>query len=470
MESPLASDLRHLLTPEQVSVRQEELERHGTDALSRYRAFRVVEALKVKPQAVVEPNDVEEVAAVIAYAAERGVSIVPYGGGSGVMGGIIPMNGGISLDLKKFNQIYEIDVESRTALVGAGVILEDLVQALETHGLILGHDPWSVPVASVGGAISTNGVGYLAGKYGTMGDQVLGLEAVLGTGNILTSRSVPAVSGPPMKSLFIGAEGTLGIITQAAIQVFPIPELRSIFAYRFDCFEDGFQAVQEMHSIGLRPALVDMDEEFHIGDEGERGPTSTTLHLGFEGPCEEVEGQVVRGLTICSSHGGKDMGTQEAQTFWDERHRSGERYKREMRHAPHRSKRKRRSWRMDYLHVSLPSARVLEYRRACQTLLQGYDVLVPEWSIWGRPEFFSFLIAGMNIRNEGTSHQMGELVDQLLAIGQDFGGSMEYCHGIGLKLNHLMERELGPGLAVLRQLKKSMDPSGVLNPGKLGLD
>ena len=284
---------------------------------------------------------------------------------------------------------------------------------------------------------------------------MLGLEVVLATGDLLQSRGVPTVSGPPLKSLFIGAEGTLGIVTQATLQVYPMPEVRALYANRFPRFEDGFQAVQEMHGVGLRPSLVDMDEEFHLGDGGERGPVQTVLHLGFEGPREEVEGQVVRGLAICRSNGGEDMGREEAQGFWRERHRSGERYKRERQEAPARARQRRRPWRMDYLHVALPASKVLEYRRRCGELLADQDIPVPEWSIWGRPELFSFLIADPAAGEEVTSERMGQVVDQLLAMGQDLGGSMEYCHGVGLKLNHLMERELGPGLAVLRRLKRA---------------
>ena len=470
MDSSLVADLKRLLQADRVSVDPEELERHAGDALGRYRAFRAVEAMEATPQAVVRPRSAEEVASVAGYASERGVPLVPYGGGSGVMGGVIPVRGGIVLDLKGFNRIHQIDREARTATVGAGVILEDLSKALEPQGLILGHDPWSVPVASVGGAVSTNGVGYLAGKYGPMGDQVLGLEVGLATGELLHSRGVPTVSGPPLKSLFIGAEGTLGIITEVTLQVYPTPEVRSLYAYRFPRFEDGFQAVQEMHALGLRPSLVDMDEEFHLGDGRERGPVQTVLHLGFEGPREEVEGQVVRGLAICRSNGGEDMGAEEAEKFWRERHRSGERYKREVQAAPARARQRRRPWRMDYLHVALPASKVLEYRRRCREFLAEQEIPVPEWSIWGRPEFFSFLIADPAAGEDVTSQRMGQVVDQVLAMAQDLGGSMEYCHGVGLKLSHLMERELGPGLAVLRRLKKALDPAGILNPGKLGLD
>ena len=261
----------------------------------------------------------------------------------------------------------------------------------------------------------------------------------------------------------------MGVVTQATLQVHPLPERRSLHAYRFPSFEAGFEAIQEMHAVGLRPALVDFAEEFR-SEEGEvLDSGEVELYLGFEGPQEEVEGQVSRGLAICRRHGGEDEGEAEALHFWETRHRSGERYKQEVQRAPRRERRRRSAWRMDYMHVALPASRVLEYRRRCQELVAEYGVPVREWSLWGRPEFFSFLIADPDPERDVSAERMGRAVDALLGAAQDLGGSMEYCHGVGLKLSHLMERDLGPGMEVLRRLKKALDPAGILNPGKLGL-
>ena len=468
MKPALVVDLQRLLPKDAVSVDSQDLERHSVDALGRYRAFWISDALDAMPQVVVRPKSVEQVAAVAAYASQHAVPLVPWGGGTGVMGGAIPQRGGIVLDLKGLDQVHQIDVEARTVAVGAGVVLEDLGRAMETHGLALGHDPWSLPIATVGGAISTNGVGYLAGKYGPMGDQVLGLEVVLPSGQFLQPRRVPKSAGPALDTLFIGAEGTLGIITQAVLVAHPAPEVRSLHAYRFSGFEAGFHTVQEMHALGLRPALVDFDEEFSLeGGTDSRG--ETTLYLGFEGYREEVEAQMARGLALCRHHGGEDLGGEEAQHFWDTRHESGERYKREVLQNPGGARRRRSSWRMDYLHVAIPASRVLEYRRQCQELLKEHRIPVREWSLWGRPEFFSLLIADPGPTTDTTSERMAQAVDQILIAAQDIGGAMEYCHGVGLKLAHLMDREHGPGMEALRGVKKALDPAGILNPGKLGL-
>ena len=136
---------------------------------------------------------------------------------------------------------------------------------------------------------------------------------------------------------------------------------------------------------------------------------------------------------------------------------------------PTDARRNRSSYRMDYLHVALPVSIVLNYRDRCKKILEGRQVLVREWSLWARPEFFSFLIVEDDDRRDETSKEMGNVVDRVLTLTQDMGGTMEYCHGVGVKLNHLLERELGVGHDVIRDLKQALDPANIMNPGKLGL-
>ena len=173
---------------------------------------------------VVRPGSVEEVSRIAALATEEGIPLVPYGGGTGVMGGVLPVRGGIVVDVKRLNQIIEISPRDMTATVGPGVVLQDLADALAEHDLMIGHDPYSVPIATVAGTISTNGVGYRASAFGPMGQQVVSLQVVLGDGRILDTRSVPKYSSAPnFNHLFIGGEGVFGIITRATIKVFRIP-------------------------------------------------------------------------------------------------------------------------------------------------------------------------------------------------------------------------------------------------------
>ena len=469
MNNSLLSDLQHIIGSENLSTHSEQLDRYGGDALGVFRAFRAAPRLSFRPWVVVWPSTTKEVSKLLRFAQTHQVPVVPYGGGTGVMGAATPSEGCIVLNLQRMNSILSVSTEDMTAHVQAGVVLEDAAAALAGAGLVLGHDPWSLPIATVGGAISTNGVGYTAAKYGSMGEQVLGLEVVLADGEVVRTRSVPmASSGPSLDHLFIGSEGTLGVITEASVRCFPWPEKRVLRAMEFPDFAAGFRAVAAMYAQDVRPTMVDYGEEFWTEESSDQ--EEATLYLAFDGFAEEVEAQERRATDICRKLGGRDGDPGEIQWFWDSRHSSGERYKKEVlqQSSPGRARRRLSAYRMDYLHVALPVSQVLDYRRRCQEILGSRRIMVREWSLWGKPEFFSFLIVEEEDEGKETSVSMADAVDQVLTLAHEMGGAMEYCHGVGVKLAHLMDGELGAGMAVIRKLKKALDPNNILNPGKLG--
>ncbi len=117
--------------------------------------------------------------------------------------------------------------------------------------------------------------------------------------------------------------------------------------------------------------------------------------------------------------------------------------------------------------MALPVSKVLEYRKGCQGIFSGNRIVVREWSLWAMPEFFSFLIAREDDEDEASAAILGDVVERVLGLAQEMGGTMEYCHGVGVKLSHMMEDELGSGMDVVRRIKASLDPAGILNPGKL---
>ncbi len=399
------------------------------DALGPWRGYPQYDSLSPQPLLVARPRTTEEVSAIVDLAAQARVTVVPYGGGSGLMGGAIALRPSVVVDLKRMNSILEIDRENRNVQVEAGIVLETLELALNHEGLILGHDPWSLPLATVGGAISTDSLGYRGAKYGSMGDQVLGLTAVLPDGRVF-ERSAPAKTsvGPDLRRLFIGSEGCFGIVTEATLRVFPQPERRILRAYRFKRFKDGFAAIVEMHGIGLAPAL-------------ER-----------------------RARRICDASGGQSIGQHEARGFWERRHDIARGFAQRRRQGGARPS--PAGGAFDFVHVTLPRSRVLDYRAACGPILERHDVRVVEYGIWCWPELFSVT---MTAEGGDARDRLSRAVDEMLMLTRDMGGSIEYCHGVGVRLAHLMEREHGGGLEVMRALKSALDPQGILNPGKLGL-
>ena len=261
-QKSLLEKLSRLVGPDYVLTERSQLEEHSWDALSEGRIHPLRRPEPANPLCVVLPPSTGEVQKVVLLANEEKVPIVPYGGGSGLMGGAISLRPGIVIDLRRMNHVLEIDKEARTARVQAGIVLASLEKSLIERGFLIGHDPWTLPVATVGGAISTNSLGYRGGKYGSMGDQILGLEVVLPHGEVLRTRSVPKSStGICLKHLFIGGEGCFGIVTEATLRVFPSPEVLSLRAFCFPSFEVGFWASKEIFAKVLKPALMDFGDD-----------------------------------------------------------------------------------------------------------------------------------------------------------------------------------------------------------------
>ena len=468
MNRGLAADLTRIVGAGGVSTGGKDLSQVTGDALNTFRAFRAAEGMAVSPAVAVFPDSTRQVARVLKFANKHRIPVVPYGAGTGVMGAAAPVEGCIVLGLRRMDAVLDVSREDMTARVQAGVVLETAAKALEKAGLVLGHDPWSRPMATVGGAISTDSVGYTAAKHGSMGDQVLGLETVLADGEVVRTRAVPKrASGPDLDGLFVGTEGTLGVVTEATLRAFPKPEAWRLLPFTFPDFESGYRAVAALYSLGLRPTVVDYETELWPSD-GEADETAR-LYLGFDGPDGVVEAEVARARSACLEMGARAGKQSEAAKFWRTRHGIALRYQRRLAKAadPAAARRGAGGFRMDYLHVALPASKVLEYRRRCGKILASHRVAVREWSLWARPEFLSFLIEDEIDAGGETSPALTEAVDQVLTLAQRMGGSMEYCHGVGLKLAHLAEGESDGGAAVAKRIKAALDPNNILNPGKL---
>ena len=458
IDPALVNSIAQVVGEQHVLADARDLDHYSGDALSPSRAFRAADMLEKTADLVAVPGSAEEVAGVVKLAAESGTPIVPRGGGTGVMGAALPVQGGIVLDLKRLDAVLDVDPQSRMVQVEAGAVLENVNNALHEYGLMLGHDPWSVPIATIGGTISTNGVGYLAAAHGPMGEQVLGLEAVLPTGEILSTPPVPKYSaGPNLNHMFIGAEGVFGVITRASLRVAVVPEARRFISFEFPDFDHGFNAVAEAFSLGLRPTLMDLTEE----------GGGTVLYLMFQGYKELVETEIARCQQLCAQHKGRDLGPGPTEEYWEQRYDIALDYRDEVQHLPRKERWQRRRWGFDYLHMALPVSRVLDYRRRASELMTERGVEVREYAVWGRPELFSMLVRPTS--NRPNSVKFANTMDDVLRLAQDMGGTMEYCHGTGIKLAHLLAREWGVGLEVVRAMKLALDPANIMNPGKLGL-
>lgn len=468
--STLQRALRELF-PGRVLTEPGDLARYAADALAAARAYRAGFKADSLPAAVVRVQGVEEVCRLLEWAQQEGVPVVPFGGGSGVMGGAVAVAGAITVDLRGLDRIRRISRQDRTAEAEAGVLLAELNAALAEHGLFFAHDPWSVHVATVGGAISTNGAGYRVGGYGRMADQVLGVEVVLAGGRLVRTPAVPAPGpGPELYRLFCGAEGILGVVTAATLRVWPQPEAQDLVALRFRNFEDAWRWVVGLFEVGLRPVVLDVGEEPGSGASAPGGfLTDTIAYAGFDGPREVVEACVSRCLRLAAECGVQELPQARAEEFWRTRHQPGKEFARRVRSTPDARLRARWGRLFDYLCVSLPTGAVLAFRRAAFEHLSRARYRLAEFGLWGSPELVSLAYADPHgdPAEEADRERLAELSDALLREALQAGGAVEYCHGAGVKLRHLVPEALGSGLEVLRAIKGALDPRAILNPGKL---
>ena len=478
--SSILSTLRDAFGTDAVLTSPQARSAFARDALRPHRGFSAMQTIEQTPLAVVQPVSTADVVQLIHIARQYQTPLVPFGGGSGLMGGALSVRPGIVVDMQRMQTVLEVDEQALTVRVQAGIRLRPLGERLAQQRLLLGHDPWSISIATVGGAISTNGLGYLGGRYGSMGEQVLGLEAVLGTGEVV--RTTPArkrSTGPDIAKLLIGAEGTLGIITEATLQVFSQPQVQKLMGFTFPDFAAGFHALLDMQRQGLRATSMDLSLDTWPKDIQEQRDDLAAdpsplpyLVLYFEGLEREVAAHAELATAIALEYAAQpEEDPDELEAYWSTRHAIADRWAND----PDQREGK---WletsagkaQLDFLHVVVPVKKLLDFRPQVATLAQTHGVAVCQEAVWIWPECYSLVLYCSPVQNRDAAGAMQHTTDAILHLVQDVGGSIEYVHGMGVRFGHLAERELGSGMDVLRQLKKSFDPDRILNPGKLGLE
>lgn len=299
-------ELRELVDSDTQIITRDIPEEYLTDVLKR---------LKGTAEAVVKPESSEQVAAILKWADKNNVPVTPRGAGTNLVGSTVPDHGGIVLDLSGMNRILEIDIETMTATVEAGVVLEDFQQYVEERGFFYPPDPGE-KTATIGGNISTNAGGMRAVKYGVTRDYVMGLEIVLADGRILTvgSKNIKDSSGLSLKNLIIGSEGTLAIITKCILKLIPKPETSKSIVVPFGSLEAGIQSVLAIKNENVDPTAIEFVERKVI-ELGERflkisfpyPEAKAYLILTVDGRNEEVELNIKRLQEVAKQHGALDF-------------------------------------------------------------------------------------------------------------------------------------------------------------------
>ena len=456
----LRKELERTLSPERVIVHGKIPVKYRFDALRPYRPYPKLRKGGYIPTILVRPENDVEVSRLVRVARQYHTPVVTYGGGTGLMGAAIAAHGGIMVDTSRMNRIEEISGEDMMLRAEAGVVLEEAYAKLDREQLLFAHDPWTRPIATIGGAISTNSLGYIGAKYGSIGTQLLGIEAVLSNGQLLKTRPAQFSStGLDLRRLFIGTEGLFGIVTRAVVRAFPKPEARKLVSYGFSDFEKAHRAISLMRRNDVRPSMVDYGEEPGSKEESQ-------LNLAFDGLEKEVSAQAEQAERAISECSGSKLDDAGAREFWEHRHDIALMYSRRISNAvPEEEPRTK----YDYIHVSLPASKILAFRTALLRLSREGGVNVLEVGLWQGPELLSLVLSSRASNPKMATRKLWRTSNSIIRYAQDLGGAMEFCHGVGMKLAHLMEREHGVGLEVMRQLKRTLDPLGIMNPGKESL-
>jgi FAD/FMN-containing dehydrogenase len=374
------------------------------------------------------------------------------------MGGASVLGPALVVDCRRLDAIV-VDADAALVHAGAGATLARVDEALAGQGLMLGHDPWTVAIATVGGALGTNGLGYLGARAGSIGAQLRGIEAVLGDGTILRTPAVPTRStGVDLASLLVGSEGTLGIVTRATLVALPRPEERIVAAWELPSFDAAVAAAVALRRAGVRLACLEASADG-------LPPQPASILLVFDGLRGEATLHADRAAALLRAAGGRPRGGAEEQ--WASRHAIAERWAATRRGAAPRDGQPDAGGRQfDYAHVAVPLAGLAPVRAVVHDRIRRHGLTLIEEGLWHWPELYSVVVTGP----PGSAAAVRETIDAVCRAAQVSGGAMEYCHAVGWKLAHLMTAE--HGLAVMeamRRVKRALDPAGILNPGKDGL-
>ncbi|WP_290050991.1 FAD-binding oxidoreductase [Amycolatopsis solani] len=419
-----------------------------------------------QPLAVVLPANTEQVQAVVKACAEAGVPIVPRGAGSGLSGAANAIDGCVTLSLTKLNEIVEIDPGNRLAVVQPGVVNLDFRNAVEKHGLFYPPDPSSYDWCTIGGNLSTNAGGLCCVKYGVTTDSVLGLEVVLADGSILKTgrRTVKGVAGYDLARLFVGSEGTLGVITQATVQLKPLPQAPATLVAGFSTTEAAGEAVARVVREGLVPSLLEIMDASSI----KASETYLKTDLGAGSDCQalllgqsDAGGEVARRELAALEQICVDCGADLAYTTED---LEEGRMLLQARRVVLTALETYGLWLTD--DVCVPRTRIAELIRGCEKISAEVGLRIAVVGHAGDGNMHPTIVYQPDDPDEFARAQRA--FDEILEVGLSLGGTVTGEHGVGKIKREWLAREIGPvGLRVHRQIKQALDPENLFNPGSM---
>ena len=448
----LIEQLKALLG-DRLSTSQSVCEQHGRDE-----SFHAAKA----PDAVAFATSTEEVAQIVRLCAQAAVPVIPFGTGTSLEGHVAALHGGISLDVSRMNAVIEVNAEDLDCRVQAGVTRKQLNEYLRDTGLFFPIDPGAD--ASIGGMAATRASGTNAVRYGTMRENVLGMTVVMADGRVIRTggRARKSSAGYDLTRLFVGSEGTLGVITEVQVRLYGIPEAVSAAVCSFDTMEGAVHSVILAIQMGIPIARIELLDEAQMDAVNRYSkfnyPLLPTLFFEFHGTERGVAEQVEQIGELAKEYGGSGFEwankAEDRNRLWQARH--------DAYYAALALKPGTKGWATD---VCVPISKLADCLLETRRDVEQSGLVAPMVGHVGDGNFH--LVFLVDTDDEEQMQRASEVNDRMVVRAIDMGGTCTGEHGVGYGKIKYLQHEHGDAMSVMRSVKQALDPQGIMNPGKI---
>lgn len=456
MQTLYMQEFQKIVGAENVLTGQEDLFCYSYDATPGYSHL---------PEAVIIPENVQQVSAILKLANQHEIPVYPRGSGTNLSAGCVPLKGGIVLLMNRFDHIIDVDLENLVVVTEPGVIVADLNNIAAKHGLIYPPDPGTVATATLGGTIAENAGGLRGLKYGVSKHYVMGLEVVLANGDILHTggRNVKDVSGYDLTKLFTGSEGTLGVITQATLKLVPAPECKKSIMAVFKNLDNAGKTVAGIIAAKITPATLEImdnatirtvEDYAHVGLPLD---AEAVLLIEVDGMPEVVAKEANEVLRVLKTNHADDIqvaqNDAERDKLWAARRAA----------LPALAKLRPTTYVED---ATVPRSKVPEFLREVSRIAKEFNVTIGTFGHAGDGNMHPTIVCDSRDLKEMES--VKKAMNEIFLSAIKLGGTLSGEHGIGLGKLPWMEQQHGSKVMdAMKSIKRALDPNLILNPGKL---
>jgi len=451
--------------PQQLRGSVPGLEVHDSPEQRAAYAYDGTAALRAEPAAVVFPVDTAQVSGVLKFAAARRIPVVTRGSGTGLSGGSVPVDGCLVLCLTKMSRIMEVDAENLTLLAEAGAVTADVAAVAAGAGLFYPPDPGSMKISTIGGNVAENSGGLRGLKYGVTRDYVMGLEVVLPDGEVMWTgnKCVKDVAGYTLRDLFIGSEGTLGIITKVLLKLIPPPAARKTMLAVYDNMENAAKTVSAIIKAKIIPCTLEFLDKVTINcvedyaGIGLPREAEALLLIESDGHPAAVEEEAAAMAAIAKANGAGEVkiaATAEEATSLAAARRTA--FSALARVGP----------TTILEDATVPRNRLPEMVRCIQETGRRHNLKIGTFGHMGDGNLHPTFLT--NEKNEEEMHRVDLAMKEIFARAIELGGTITGEHGVGLAKKDFLPAAVGElNVGVMRSIKAAFDPQGILNPGKI---